>query len=42
MLTDTHCHLNFKDFKNDANEIIKKSLGNNIQLFNIGAEQKGS
>ncbi len=42
MLTDTHCHLNFKDFKNDANEIIKKSLDNDIQVINVGAEWRSS
>jgi len=42
MYIDTHCHLNFKDFKDDADEVIKKSLADNTQMILVGAEQKTS
>ena len=30
MLIDTHCHLNFKDFVGDRDEIIGRCLDNDI------------
>jgi len=42
MLIDTHCHLNFKDFKEDADEVIKRTLENDVQLINVGAEWRTS
>jgi len=38
MLIDTHAHINFKDYKDDANEVIKRALENDIWLINVGAE----
>lgn len=42
MLIDTHCHLNFKDFDSDRDEIIGRCLDNNIWLINIGVNYKTS
>lgn len=42
MLIDTHCHINFKDFKEDADEVIKKSLENGVQLICVGVEYETS
>jgi len=38
MLIDTHAHVNFKDFKNDANEVIQRSLDNNVWMINVGSQ----
>ncbi len=38
MLIDTHAHLNFPAFKNDAEEVIKRSLNNNVWLINVGSQ----
>lgn len=35
---DSHAHLNFNTFKEDANEIIKDSLDRNIRIINIGSQ----
>lgn len=37
MLIDTHAHLNFKAYKEDADEVIKRALKNNIWMINVGA-----
>jgi len=42
MLIDTHCHLNFKDFKEDADEVIKRTLAAEMQLINIGSQYSTS
>jgi len=42
MLIDTHCHLNFKEFDNDRDEIIGRCLDNNIWMINIGVDYKTS
>jgi len=42
MYIDTHCHLNFKDFKDDADAIIEKTLADNTQMILVGSEQKTS
>lgn len=42
MLIDTHAHINFKEYKNDADKVIKKALDNNIWLINVGSELKTS
>jgi TatD DNase family protein len=42
MLIDTHCHLNFKDFDSDRDEIIKKCQENNIGIINIGVNYSAS
>lgn len=38
MLIDTHCHLNFNAFKDDCDEVIKKTLAQNIWLINVGSQ----
>ncbi len=42
MIIDTHCHLNFYQFKNNWQEIIKKCLKNNFWLINVGCNLKSS
>jgi len=42
MLIDTHCHLNFKDFDKDREEIIKKCQKNDIIVFNVGVNYETS
>jgi len=42
MLIDTHCHLNFKEFENDQEEIIGRCLNNNVWLINVGVDYKTS
>lgn len=42
MHIDTHCHLNFKDFRDDADEVIARSLTDNTQMILVGSEQKTS
>jgi TatD DNase family protein len=42
MLIDTHCHLNFKDFDSDRDEIIGRCLDGDIWLINIGVNYKTS
>ena len=38
LLIDTHAHLNFKAYKEDGDEVIKRSLKNDVWLINVGAE----
>jgi TatD DNase family protein len=38
MLIDTHCHLNFGAFKDDAKEVAKISLEKNVWLINVGSQ----
>ena len=42
MLIDTHAHLNFNAFKNDFDEIIKRSLAENIWVINVGSKYETS
>jgi TatD DNase family protein len=35
---DTHAHLNFNTFKDEADEIIKKCLDKNIWVVNVGSQ----
>lgn len=39
---DTHAHVNFNAYKNDADEVIRHSLGNNTWMILIGSEYKTS
>jgi TatD DNase family protein len=36
MLIDTHSHLNFSSFDNDREEVIKRSLENDVWVINVG------
>ncbi len=38
LLIDTHAHVNFKAYKEDGDEVIKRSLKNGVWLINVGAE----
>ena len=42
MLIDTHCHLNFKAFKDDADEIIQQALAANVWMIIVSVETKTS
>ncbi len=42
MLIDTHTHTNFKDFKDDYQEVIKRALDNDTWLINVGAQMSTS
>ncbi len=39
---DSHSHVNFKAYKNDGDDVIKKALENNTYLINVGSEYKTS
>jgi TatD DNase family protein len=38
MLIDTHAHLNFHAYKNDADKVIRRSLDNDIWMINVGTQ----
>jgi len=42
MLIDTHAHVNFNAYKDDAEEILKKSLDKNIWVVNVGSQYSTS
>lgn len=42
MFIDTHSHVNFKDFKEDADEVIRRSLDNDTWMILVGSEYKTS
>ena len=42
MLIDTHAHVNFKAFKDDADEVIRRSLAADTWIILVGAEIKTS
>ncbi len=42
MLIDTHAHLNFNDFKDDFDEVIKRSLAEDIWMINVGSNYETS
>ena len=39
MLFDTHAHVNFQGFKDDANEVIQRSLEAEIWINNVGTQK---
>ncbi len=41
-LIDTHCHLNFKDFSEDADEVIKKTLREEVGVMIVGSQYSTS
>ena len=42
MLIDTHAHLNFNAYKDDAEEVIKRALENDVWMINIGSQYETS
>lgn len=42
LLIDTHTHVNFKVFKEDGDEVIKRTLKENIWLINVGSQYSTS
>jgi len=38
MLIDSHSHLNFNAYKKDADEVIRRSLNNDIWVINVGSQ----
>ncbi|HDP16273.1 MAG TPA: hydrolase TatD, partial [Candidatus Omnitrophica bacterium] len=43
MLIDTHCHLDFKDFEPDRQDVIKRSGENGIgRIINVGSSISGT
>ncbi|MDD4900887.1 MAG: TatD family hydrolase [Patescibacteria group bacterium] len=42
MLIDTHAHVNFNAFKDDADEVIRRSLASDTWMILVGAEVKTS
>ncbi len=42
MLIDTHAHLNFNIYKDDSEEVIKRSLKNDVWLINVGSQYSTS
>lgn len=41
-LFDTHAHVNFAAFKDDADEVIKRALDKNIWMVNVGSQYSTS
>ncbi|NCB20963.1 MAG: TatD family deoxyribonuclease [Clostridia bacterium] len=42
MFIDTHAHVNFKDYRDDADEVIRRALANDTWMVLVGAEYKTS
>lgn len=42
MIIDTHSHLNFNAYKNDLDEVIKRTLDENIWMINVGSKYETS
>jgi len=42
LLIDTHAHLNFKDYKDDADVVIRRALDNDVWMIFVGSEYKTS
>lgn len=42
MLIDAHAHLNFSAYKNDADEVIRRSFDNDIWMINVGSQYETS
>lgn len=38
MLIDTHSHLNFNAFREDADEVIRRALENDVWMINVGSQ----
>jgi len=42
MLLDTHAHLNFNGYKEDFEEVIKRTLENDVWMINVGSQYETS
>lgn len=42
MLVDTHAHVNFNAYKDDADEVIRRSLENDVWMINVGSQYSTS
>jgi Tat protein secretion system quality control protein TatD with DNase activity len=42
MLIDTHAHLNFSAFKDDADEVISRTLEEGVFMINVGSQYSTS
>lgn len=42
MLIDTHAHVNFSAFRNDADQVIRRALAEDIMLINVGSQYSTS
>lgn len=42
MFIDTHAHVNFNAYKNDSEEVIRRSLDNDVWLINVGSQYSTS
>lgn len=42
MFIDTHAHVNFNAFKDDADKVIQHALDNNIWMINVGSQYSTS
>jgi TatD DNase family protein len=42
MLIDTHAHVNFSAFKDDADEVIKRALDKSVFFINVGSQYSTS
>jgi TatD DNase family protein len=38
MLIDTHAHVNFRAFKDDAKEVLQRALDSGVQVINVGSQ----
>jgi TatD DNase family protein len=38
MLIDTHAHVNFRSFNDDAKETLQRALDNGVQVINVGSQ----
>jgi len=42
MIIDSHAHLNFNAYKNDVDEVVRRSLDNNVWMINVGSNYETS
>ena len=42
MLIDTHAHVNFSAFKEDADEVLKQALAKQVFVINVGSQYSTS
>ena len=41
-LIDIHAHINFRDFREDGDEVIKRALEKDVWLINVGSQYSTS